>query len=169
MTYDIENKGISFMKKFLTTLIITLLTVISIFSANLQTDTLVLTCKLDGYTRVGFTENPVALTDIEIVQAEDRDVEGNSSFTLYASVISTNTDKLQMKVTLPPKMTALGTIDTIPLTYTGIEGNEKLVTLEKGTSIRRHSEAIEVNVGDSSNVMQGDYSATLVLEVTTEA
>lgn len=157
------------MKKFLATLIIAFLAVTSAFSANLQTDTLVLTCKLDGYTRVGFTETPVSSTALDIIQAKDRDVEGNTSFTLYASVISTNTDKLQMKVTLPPKMTALGTIDTIPLTYTGIEGNEKLVTLEKGTSIRRHSEAIEVNVGDSSNVMQGDYSATLVLEVTTEA
>ena len=157
------------MKKFLATLIIAFLAVTSAFSANLQTDTLVLTCKLDGYTRVGFTETPVSSTALDIIQAEDRDVEGNTSFTLYASVISTNTDKLQMKVTLPTEMTAISTVDTIPLTYTGITNNEKVVTLEKGTSIRRHSEAIEVNVGDASNVMQGDYSATLVLEVTTEA
>ena len=157
------------MKKFLATLIIAFLAVTSAFSANLQTDTLVLTCKLNGYTRVGFTETPVSSTALDIIQAEDRDVEGNTSFTLYASVISTNTDKLQMKVTLPSEMTAIGTVDTIPLTYTGITNNEKVVTLEKGTSIRRHSEAIEVNVGDASNVMQGDYSATLVLEVTTEA
>ena len=157
------------MKKFLATLIIAFLAVASAFSANLQTDTLVLTCKLDGYTRVGFTETPVSSTALDIIQAEDRDVEGNTSFTLYASVISTNTDKLQMKVTLPTEMTAISTVDTIPLTYTGITNNEKVVTLEKGTSIRRHSEAIEVNVGDASNVMQGDYSATLVLEVTTEA
>lgn len=157
------------MKKFLATLIIAFLAVTSAFSANLQTDTLVLTCKLNGYTRVGFTETPVSSTALDIIQAEDRDVEGNTSFTLYASVISTNTDKLQMKVTLPSEMTAIGTVDTIPLTYTGITNNEKVVTLEKSTSIRRHSEAIEVNVGDASNVMQGDYSATLVLEVTTEA
>lgn len=157
------------MKKFLATLIIAFLTITSAFSANLQTDTLILTSKLDGYTKVGFTETPVSSTTLDIIQAEDRDVEGNTSFTIYASVISTNIDKLQMKVTLPLEMSALGTVDTIPLTYTGITGNEKVVTLEKGTSIRRHSEAIEVNVGDASNVMQGDYSATLVLEVTTEA
>ena len=166
------------MKK-LSLLITTLLISLSSVFAFFESDTLTLTCDVNGYTRVGFTEESIVGSEsFEIVNALDKTVQNMQTVNIYSSVISTSSDKLKVTLDLPKYMTSTSSTDTIGINYVYNINNStevmndstKSVTysLDKSNTIRRDSQLISLTLDDASNVKEGNYSATLRLNVTTE-
>lgn len=166
------------MKKLLllvTTLLISLSSVFAFF----ESDTLTLTCAVNGYTRVGFTEESIVGSEsFEIVNALDKNVHNMQTINVYSSVISTSSDKLNITLELPKCMTSTSSTDTIGINYTYNISNSTKVSnesninvtysLDKSNTIRRDSQLISLTLDDASNVKEGNYSASLKLTVTSE-
>lgn len=160
-------------------LFILLLLISSLLFASFESDTLVLKCNVEGYTRVGFTEESIVNSEsFELTQIADKTVQNRQTINVYSSVISTTTDKLNITLNLPKAMTSNTSTDVIDLIYNyNIDNSVKVdnststdvsYILDKSSTIRRDSQLISLTLSDATNVKEGDYSATLKLVVTSE-
>ena len=121
-----------------------------------------------------FNEPKIETNESSIQSKEDKTVFGNETLSFYASVLSTNNNNLMVSLILPDVMSCNdeSISDTIPLTYNVIPGSsvngnesERILTLESGTSAIRYSGKIDMTIGDTSNISQGEYSAILTIIV----
>ena len=163
------------MKKILLFTLILSFFIFGIFSKDVGSDTFTLTYHSTGYTKTAFTDEDISnSSDFVLINKPDKTVSSNESLSFYASVISTNDSNLNVSLILPNVMYCNdeSITDTIPLIYTSVPGiavngneSERILTLESGSSVLRYSGKIDMTIGDTSNVSQGEYSAVLTIIV----
>ena len=167
------------MKKFFTYILLIIALLPVSFAKDMGSDTLTLNLHTEGYTRFAFTDEDITKsTGYELIRKADKEVTSDEELSFYVSVLSTKKDNLSIGLIFPDCMSCNDeTItDTIPLTYTKMPGtavtegyeNQRSLLLNAGDTITRYSGEVNLKVGDATNVAQGEYSATLVIMVTTE-
>lgn len=149
------------------------------FAKDMGSDTLTLNLHTEGYTKFAFTDDDITVSSsYELIRKADKEVISDEELSFYVSVLSTKKDNLNIGLVFPDCMSCNDeTItDTIPLTYTKMPGtavtegyeNQRSLLLNAGDTITRYSGEVNLKVGDATNVAQGEYSATLVIMVTTQ-
>ena len=149
------------------------------FAKDMGSDTLTLNLHTEGYTKFAFTDDDITVSSsYKLIKKADKEVISDEELSFYVSVLSTKKDNLNIGLVFPDCMSCNDeTItDTIPLTYTKMPGtavtegyeNQRSLLLNAGDTITRYSGEVNLKVGDATNVAQGEYSATLVIMVTTQ-
>lgn len=149
------------------------------FAKDMGSDTLTLNLHTEGYTKFAFTDDDITVSSsYELIRKADKEVISDEELSFYVSVLSTKKDNLNIGLVFPDCMSCNDeTItDTIPLTYTKMPGtavtegyeNQRSLLLNAGDTITRYSGEVNLKVGGATNVAQGEYSATLVIMVTTQ-
>lgn len=167
------------MKKFFTYILLMIVLLPIAFAKDMGSDTLTLNLHTEGYTKFAFTDDDITVSSsYELQRKADKEVISEEELSFYVSVLSTKKDNLNIGLVFPDCMSCNDeTItDTIPLTYTKMPGtavtegyeNQRSLLLNAGDTITRYSGEVNLKVGDATNVAQGEYSATLVIMVTTQ-
>lgn len=167
------------MKKFFTYILLMIVLLPVAFTKDMGSDTLTLNLHTEGYTKFAFTDDDITVSSsYELQRKADKEVISEEELSFYVSVLSTKKDNLNIGLVFPDCMSCNDeTItDTIPLTYTKMPGtavtegyeNQRSLLLNARDTITRYSGEVNLKVGDATNVAQGEYSATLVIIVTTQ-
>lgn len=173
-------KGFKNMKKIVAVLVLALVAMTAVF-AETPTPTptpatgdgdLKVTLSVAGYTRFGFTDEPVAKTDTQITPATDKSVanktDASKTIKFYASVISTNQGGATVTLTLPSELENTDSesiTDTIKITYVNKPSNATY-EVNGGATIVRDSQLIELFVENYDNKTSGNYEAIFKMAVT---
>ena len=167
------------MKKIIAFILMMIVLLPVAFAKDMGSDTLTLNLHTEGYTKFAFTDDDITVSSsYELIRKADKEVISDEELSFYVSVLSTKKDNLNIGLVFPDCMSCKDeTItDTIPLTYTKMPGtavtegyeNQRSLLLNAGDTITRYSGEVNLKVGDATNVAQGEYSATLVIMVTTQ-
>ena len=159
------------MKKIVAVLVLALVAMTAVFAAE---DSLVIKLTTTAKTSAGFTAQSVVndtATSIANTVA-DKTVRTGEELAFFASFISTHNGDVKFKVTIPSEMTSSASNSKIKLSYkestAKTDGTSIVVeeTVSKTGTIIRYSKPITVTIGDDSEAVAGDYTATFQLEVT---
>lgn len=159
------------MKKIVAVLVLALVAMTAVFAAE---DSLVIKLITTAKTSVGFTEKTVEGTKATSIvdTVADKTVTTGQNLAFFASFISTHNGDVSFKVTIPSVMTSTTSDSKIKLSYAEYSANDdgtSIVvdeTVNKTGTIIRYSKPITVTIGDDSEAVAGDYTATFKLEVT---
>ena len=161
------------MKKIVAVLVLALVAMTAVFAA--ERDSLVISLTTTAKTSVGFTEATVEGTSATSIvdTVADKTVNTGEKLAFFASFISTHNGDVKFKVTIPSEMTSSDSNSKIKLSYdedyTANDDGTPIVveeTVSKTGTIIRYSKPITVTIGDDSEAVAGDYTATFQLEVT---
>lgn len=162
------------MKKILTFLAILLMSFcLSAFTMKSASLTLIL--NVEGVTSVAFTQEDITSdssfgidTTYQLQTVKEGDI-----LNFYGSLATTENIGLKIGFILPNVMTCTDTDDTIEVTYLTYPGDEvagnpyeREYILAESRTIREASIPLSLQIGDSSEATQGEYSAYITMMVT---
>lgn len=162
------------MKKFLIFLLLVLiLAPLSAFTTRSASLTLVL--NIEGTTSVAFTQDDITADSYFGIDNpyQLQQVKSGDALNFYGSVATTELLKLQISYILPNVLTCQDTDDTVAIDYLAYPGNsvadnpyERTLVVDESRTAREVSTPISLQVGSTTGVTQGEYTAYITMIVT---